>query len=82
MSWSVSFIGVSSAIASALDIQSEKMATRTPSKQEFDGALPYIKGILALNTGSQSLKLTASGSDYGGHSSCYVNIEYEGSELV
>lgn len=64
MSWSVNYIGTAQKIIDALNEQSEKFTGQT--KEEFDAALPHLRGLLAENYAEKQplLKLDASGSGY------------------
>lgn len=82
MSWYVSFIGKPENIVNALDAESLRL-TGT-SKEEFDEALPHLKGIISQNVNEDHqpcLRLNASGSAYTNPnnnkkvSSCTATIE-------
>lgn len=88
MSWSVNYIGTAQNIINALNEQSEKFTGQT--KEEFDAALPHIRGLLAENYAPEKpplLKLDASGSGYsvGGEQKqrqCSVQIQQLWGALV
>jgi hypothetical protein len=76
MSWSVSYIGTAQKIIDALNDQSEKL--QGPSKEEFDSALPHLRGLLAENYAPNAplLKLDASGSGYSTRKFDSAGIDY------
>jgi hypothetical protein len=60
MSWSIGFTGKPEKVAEALDAYSEKLSDY--SKEEYDNALPSMKGLVLQNFGSESLvRITANG---------------------
>lgn len=82
MSWSVSCVGTRDAICRHLDEQSTKLTGF--SKEEFDAALPHMKGLVNQNISKSApnrlIKLVASG--HGSKSgdeitdlNCVVSIE-------
>lgn len=87
MSWSVNVIGKPENIISFLEGYSTSLTGQ--SKEEFDEAMPSIKGLVAMNfnrNGSQpTLQLEANGhavlSDTG-YGTCNVRIASIGTTLV
>jgi hypothetical protein len=51
MSWSFTHEGTPEEVAAALDAQSERLSGQ--SKDEFDAALPHLKGLVAENFRSE-----------------------------
>lgn len=80
MSWSVSFIGKPDKVATKLEEQVD--IYQGDSKKEYEEALPFLKGLLALNTGhpDEVMQVTAAGHAYivdgkKVNSRCTVKIE-------
>lgn len=76
MSWSVNYIGTPENVTKALDENSAKLQDK--SKEEYDEALPHLKGLIAMNYNKQfagmGIKLVAAGHAYtDGKDSAYSN---------
>lgn len=60
MSWSLEFKGTPADIVEKLEEFGQSLSE--PSKQEFEQALPHIKGVVDMNYGNEAkLHLTANG---------------------
>lgn len=60
MSWSISFVGKPEKVAEALEAYSSNLSDY--SKEEYDNALPSMKGLVLSNFGNESLvRITANG---------------------
>ncbi len=74
MSWSIGFIGTPENISKALDDYSETKISGQ-SKEEFDAALPHMKGLVAQNYGQAGMiSITASGHAYKSADNSYGNL--------
>lgn len=85
MSWSVNYMGTPQAIAESLDKYSSDLSGY--SKEEFDAALPHLKGLLAENFGDQYVRqLIASGhtgdTSRGAYRQCNVELKNLGAIKV
>lgn len=75
MSWSIQLIGTPQGLINELNAQSEKMNPGI-SKEEFDEALPHIRGLLAQNYApiAPLVRLEASGSGWGAGDQAHRNL--------
>ena len=72
MSWSIRFIGLPSAVATALDQAAEKMSGT--SLEEYLVAKSAIQQLVLINSSEAVLDVDANGSAWGEVSNCNVNI--------
>lgn len=83
MSWNAYYMGTPDKIVEALTKQS--LASTGNTKTEFDAALPHIIGLIQQNKGKDKppiLKLSANGSAWDDQSSCTVDIQNIGSNIL
>lgn len=87
MSWSISLIGTPENVSEALDKHSEGLTG--VSKEEFDAALPNIKGLIAMNYNSQyptAIKVSGNGHAWSDttnkYGNCSISIGFVDGQLV
>lgn len=88
MSWNISYIGTPKKIIEALETKSTEL--NGPSKEEYDIALPHLKGLVEMNYSEahpqMCIRINASGHAYkakgNNYSNCNVSIASIDGELV
>jgi hypothetical protein len=76
MSWSINFIGTPEEVVKKLEDHSESLTGHNSIKDEYDGAMPHLIGLVTQNYGNENQKLAmnAYGSEVNRQRVCGVTL--------